>query len=697
MRGLLVGSLVAVLASCGPPPAPVGPAVEASRPGRVRAFTEHTAVTSVAAAGRWLFVGTDDGLLRWDVRAGTHTWVGVEDGLPSRVVEALATTPAGALWTATPAGLARGVEGAWTVLRPAPVGRARQLWAPDEEVLWAAGSDGLARLCGGRWERYLPGVEVTGFAADGRGGLWIGTRGRGLMHLALTPGGGLLSSFGPAEGCPIADVTALALDGETLYVAGSIAGASLLAVYEGARFFTYQAQPALAITALVRGRDGVQLFGGERVLLLGRVRGSELPGGPVRFTLVGTAAGPAPARLNVKPGILKAAAPAKAAPAEPPPQAAAPAPGPAWAAPAPLRPVPEHAPRLFVQPVGPPLPPELTAVVAHGTEMWLGTRTLGLARYGSVGLSFLRTHELTEAAERLTVGCQSPTECYVATGGTRSWRFDGERFTPAAIDPEPDARVLAVVQDARGRVVAIHRGATGRALRLSRLTGDVWLPLAMQELEVPNSVPEITFAVFSPAGTLWIGLHYRDPDGEDRPYGAAEVDLDEAKVIYHRTFPQGVATPPGSLPIPNDVTAVLFRGKDLWFATKSGACRVQGKTVTLFTENEGLESELLRDIEEGPGGEIWVASMRGVGRYDGKRWRFERQGPLGAKIRSFARDPRGPLWVGTDRGLVRVSGPQVDRYEAAQGLLEPDVIEVTLDSAGRVWALSPRGVTLVSR
>jgi ligand-binding sensor domain-containing protein len=222
------------------------------------------------------------------------------------------------------------------------------------------------------------------------------------------------------------------------------------------------------------------------------------------------------------------------------------------------------------------------------------------------------------------------------------------------------------------------------------------MPLAMQELEVPNSVPEITFAAFGPKGTLWIGLHYRDPDGEDRPYGAVEVDIDEARVTYHRTFAKGTALPAASLAIPNDVTAVLFRGAEIWFATKSGACRVTDRKITLFTENEGLESELLRDIEEGPNGEIWVASIKGVGRYDGKHWRFERQGPLGARVRTIARGAGGRLWVGTDRGLVRVTWPDLLVLGLAEGLLEADVIEMAIDQSGRVWALSPRGVTVVT-
>jgi ligand-binding sensor domain-containing protein len=257
--------------------------------------------------------------------------------------------------------------------------------------------------------------------------------------------------------------------------------------------------------------------------------------------------------------------------------------------------------------------------------------------------------------------------------------------------------VLAVVQDARRRVVAIHRGRSGVALRLSRLTDRAWIPIAMQDVEVPHNVPEISFAVFAPSGNLWIGLHYKDTDGEDRYYGAAEVDIDEAKVTYHRTYPRGQTPPPGSLPIPNDVTAVLFHPGEIWFATKSGACRVRERQVTLYSEAQGLESELLRDIDDGPDGEIWVASMRGLGRFNGKSWRFERHGPLGHRIRSLARGEHGRIWLGTDRGLVLADGARLEVFGTTRGLLEGEVTDVAVDGFGRVWALSPKGVTLVER
>jgi hypothetical protein len=43
--------------------------------------------------------GAADGLLRWDLRAAKHAWVGVDDGLPSVKIDAMATSLAWPLGT----------------------------------------------------------------------------------------------------------------------------------------------------------------------------------------------------------------------------------------------------------------------------------------------------------------------------------------------------------------------------------------------------------------------------------------------------------------------------------------------------------------------------------------------------------------------------------------------------------------------
>jgi ligand-binding sensor domain-containing protein len=396
----------------------------------------------------------------------------------------------------------------------------------------------------------------------------------------------------------------------------------------------------------------------------------------------------------------------------------------------------KHPPRWRADRVRFEMPPDSTVSFATASDLWIGTESLGVLRSGNEGASWFQLHDLAEGADRLTVACASAEECYLATGGARAFAFRENAFSDATIDVEPGSRVLALVRDSRGHVVAIHRGARGNWLRLSRVNQGAWSAISMQEIAVPEGSPELTFAAFGPPMTgwtpagavkpgapaaasykgtaehLWLGLQYRDKADQPHFHGAAEVDVDSARVQYHRQFPKGTSPPPGALPIPNDCTAVFFAPGTIWFATKSGAVRVDsqmalaagggtgaGQTaVRIFTENDGLESELLRDVEAGPApGKVWVATDRGLGLFDGAHWMFQKQGPLSWRARALALAPDGRLWVATDHGLVAVSpsGTAERTYDHSSGLLEDDTRDVAVDSLGRVWVLSPKGLGLV--
>ena len=94
-------------------------------------------------------------------------------------------------------------------------------------------------------------------------------------------------------------------------------------------------------------------------------------------------------------------------------------------------------------------------------------------------------------------------------------------------------------------------------------------------------------------------------------------------MVYHRQRPTG--SQPGvsqGVNVPSDVTAIAWKGSsEAWLASGAGAVRVvDNKTVKVFTENDGLESELVHDVIEGLNGQIWIATSRGIGVWDGNRW-----------------------------------------------------------------------------
>ena len=153
----------------------------------------------------------------------------------------------------------------------------------------------------------------------------------------------------------------------------------------------------------------------------------------------------------------------------------------------------------------------------------------------------------------------------------------------------------------------------------------------------------------------------------------------------------------GVLPVPNDVIDVAFMPNDeTWFATASGAARLIGDQVTVFTEEEGLESEILHGIVATDGGLVFVASGHGVGQFDGARWTFPKR--LGLSANALARGLDGRLWMGTDRGLLAYDGQRLQRISERAGLLasEERVVDVCVDHLGRVWARTAQGVSIVT-
>ena len=104
-RSVLAG-LVAVVAACSqaePPAAPIPPVSTGKV--RVRVFTEPSAARLLAPAGRFVFVGTDTDLERWDGSGGVLT-LSADHGLSGSHVAALAPDPERRwVWILTEGGL----------------------------------------------------------------------------------------------------------------------------------------------------------------------------------------------------------------------------------------------------------------------------------------------------------------------------------------------------------------------------------------------------------------------------------------------------------------------------------------------------------------------------------------------------------------------------------------------------------------
>lgn len=673
LSGTVALAALTALSGCSTPkPPPVVPAAPTTTfsASRIRSFSDSFAVTAIADSPSTLFVGTAHGLLRWE--GGRYTVLSQRDGLPADRVAAVTVDGGGAVWLATAKGLSRGLRGVWTNYPLAPVGGFLTGLLPggDGKSIWAGGPEGLARLRGFRWEHYFPDTGVTAMAPGAGSSVWVGTSGAGVLRISKS--GDKVEKFGALQGCETEVVRGLVAVDKTLLVIGEGAGGPRAAYWDGTRFHSYKLDSPSVLEWAARAGQKTLLGYGEHIFEVGVA--PPVAGAKVKLSPI--AAGAALARTIA----IKADAPSTLLedPAD---------------APRPKPPTPNASGVVPPLPSGPPLvavestvrlPDGITSVAGSERGLLVGTRFVGAERVENDVPRPFRANDLAAAAVRLTVACvKSGDDCFLATGATRAWRFDGQAFEPANVDPEPGSHILAIVRDPHDDVLAIHRGAADRLLRISRVDDGRWTPIGIQTVSVPEGLPDLNFATFAPDGHLWLGLRWLDKDGDARDGGATEIALDSGKVVAHKE-------------LPTDVVSMFWkRPNEAWFATRSGAARLLDGKVRVFTENDGMESDITRDIGPGPDGNVLVATGRGTGRFDGARWTFPRMGAFYHPANALGHDEHGNVFIGTDKGLFCVGACAPDAIDARRGMLTDNVIDLAVDRRNRVWVLTEKGINIV--
>ena len=149
---------------------------------------------------------------------------------------------------------------------------------------------------------------------------------------------------------------------------------------------------------------------------------------------------------------------------------------------------------------------------------------------------------------------------------------------------------------------------------------------------------------------------------------------------------------------------VLFDSKGRWwFAGSAGLLRRDGSQWKRFTTQEGLRTNLLANLAEGPDGSIWIAysEARGVSRLTvvGDRFRLqhftERNGLRANDVAAVATDSQGWIWAPSNEGVDAFDGENWHHYGQPEGLLWDDCAERSLfaDPDGSVWIGTSRGLS----
>ena len=248
---------------------------------------------------------------------------------------------------------------------------------------------------------------------------------------------------------------------------------------------------------------------------------------------------------------------------------------------------------------------------------------------------------------------------WVGTAGGGVARFDGrsfETFTMANGLPGDEIRALAL--DDQGRIwIGTDRG-------LAVHDGRGFVPL-------PSGRPGVVVrAIYAASGGIWVGSN----DGLQR-YDPRTVE------------PMGPPVPElRGIAVSALVTDRLGR---LWIGTlERGLARYANGALT-YLEGTG---ENVRALLEVRGGEVWVASNKGLAVYAGDRSRSPPKGLEKLDVHALVEDSGGEVWLGTaSHGVCRFSVGELSCFTKADGLGSDTVWSLAKDNEGSLWAGTYRG------
>ena len=139
------------------------------------------------------------------------------------------------------------------------------------------------------------------------------------------------------------------------------------------------------------------------------------------------------------------------------------------------------------------------------------------------------------------------------------------------------------------------------------------------------------------------------------------------------------------------------RSGSLWVGYGQGLMRIDGQTLTLFGQEDGLPGWNVRSVAEDHNGRLWVGAWRGVCLYDP-------QSESGGVFRDYSAevgipnvhrivsDRNGHIWAGGLNGLSRFDGTSWHLFTVRDGLAGSRVEWLTTRRKGGVWCGTTAGV-----
>lgn len=295
-----------------------------------------------------------------------------------------------------------------------------------------------------------------------------------------------------------------------------------------------------------------------------------------------------------------------------------------------------------------------------------------------------------------------------------AWSWGHHRFGTASLGDV----ILAGPAAEWGSLAAVAASSTGRPVRRARL----WLEPTEAEGAwlVVAADPDGRVHADLPVGRY--RLRAVDPEASATPIEVAAgtaVDLGTVAIppLRAKTVPLGPGTatdapghtvPAGAgqwrppwrslsvedgLPDPTVTDLAQDRAGNLWVATLAGVARYDGLSFTTFTVRDGLPGTAASAVLADPQDRIWL-SMGGPLNpggglsclANGRCTTYQSQDGLpGSRVLSMDQDGQGGLWLGMAEGLARLHRDSLSVYSWDRGLPMASVYLVVRTADNQIW------------
>lgn len=154
----------------------------------------------------------------------------------------------------------------------------------------------------------------------------------------------------------------------------------------------------------------------------------------------------------------------------------------------------------------------------------------------------------------------------------------------------------------------------------------------------------------------------------------------------------------------NHVFRIEVDSKDrLLLAVGSSGLQIYDPSTNTFepylpldpTQNSGIRSDFINDIEPTPSGEYWIAGYKGIELFSPTEKSFRSpEFDIKQPISDLHLDSRGFLWIATTNGLIRYN-PAVNGAETfgtTDGLSDAYIVSIEEDSQGFLWLGTRNGL-----